>query len=56
MNIKKVQGSSVQEAIRKAKLIYGDDISVIETKKLKGGIFGNSIHEVVISVPKSEQV
>ncbi|HIO70793.1 MAG TPA: flagellar biosynthesis protein FlhF [Campylobacterales bacterium] len=52
MNIKKVQGSSVQEAIRKAKLIYGDDISVIETKKLKSGIFGGSLHEVVISLPK----
>ena len=55
MNIKKVQGSSIQEAMKKATLLYGEDISVIETKTLKGGLFGkNNSYEVVISLPKEE--
>ena len=52
MSIKKIQGSSIQEAVKKATLLYGDDISIVETKTIKSGLFGKSTsYEVIISVP-----
>jgi flagellar biosynthesis protein FlhF len=56
MNIKKVQGSSVQEAVKIATAMYGDEISIIETKSLKGGLFGKSKgYEIVVSIPEEEE-
>jgi len=55
MNIKKVQGNSIQEAMKKATLLYGEDISVIETKTVRSGLFGsNNSYEVVVSLPEDK--
>jgi flagellar biosynthesis protein FlhF len=53
--IKKVQGSSVQEAVKIATAMYGDDISIIETKSIKG-VFGKAKgYEVIVSLPEAEE-
>jgi len=51
MSIKTIQGDSIQNAVKKATLLYGDEISIVETKTKKSGLFGKSIYEVVISIP-----
>jgi len=53
MSIKKMQGASIQAAVKKATLLYGEEISIVETKTIKGsGLFGKSkTYEVTISVP-----
>jgi flagellar biosynthesis protein FlhF len=56
MRVRKVQGNSVKEAMKKATAMYGDEISLIETKNLKGGIFNKSKGwEVVISLPEESE-
>jgi flagellar biosynthesis protein FlhF len=53
MNVKKVEGDSIQEAMKKASLMYGDDISVIETKTVKKGFLNKNVsYEVIVSVPE----
>jgi len=51
MSIKTIQGDSIQDAVKKATLLYGDEISIVETKTKKSGLFGKSTYEVVISIP-----
>lgn len=56
MNIKKMQGKTVQDAVKKATILYGDDISIVETKTIKSGLFGTaSTYEVIISIPENIQ-
>jgi flagellar biosynthesis GTPase FlhF len=57
MSIKKIQGDSIQEAFKKATLLYGDEISIIETKTIKGGLFSKTTtYEVLVSVPEDEVI
>jgi flagellar biosynthesis protein FlhF len=53
MIIKKIEGKSIQDAMKEAKALYGEDISVVETKTIKGGLFSRNIsYAVVVSVPE----
>jgi flagellar biosynthesis protein FlhF len=56
MRVKKVQGNSVKEAMKIATAMYGDEISLIETKSLKGGIFNKTKGwEVIVSLPEESE-